>query len=91
MEAVKPQELIAEFKGVYDNECDKTELIDQNGLTEVKICGITSMADVNLLIKYGADYGGWTLPNPIIWIGSRRIWIPKPIWARSVRCAMLIR
>ncbi len=55
---MKPQELIAEFKGVYDNECDKTELIDQNGLTEVKICGITSMADVNLLIKYGADYGG---------------------------------
>ena len=58
MEAVKPQELIAEFKGVYDNEYDKTELIDQNGLTEVKICGITSMVDVNLLIKYGADYGG---------------------------------
>jgi phosphoribosylanthranilate isomerase len=64
MEAVKPQELIAEFKGVYDNECDKTELIDQNGLTEVKICGITSMADVNLLIKYGADYGGMVVFYP---------------------------
>ena len=64
MEAVKPQELIAEFKGVYDNEYDKTELIDQNGLTEVKICGITSMVDVNLLIKYGADYGGMVVFYP---------------------------
>ena len=64
MEAVKAQELIAEFKGVYDNEYDKTELIDQNGLTEVKICGITSMVDVNLLIKYGADYGGMVVFYP---------------------------
>ena len=48
-------------------------------------------ARVKLMNLVSNKETGEALPNPIIWIGSRRIWIPKPIWARSVRCAMLIR
>lgn len=64
MEAVKPCELISEFKCVYDNECEKEELAGKDKKTEVKICGITDEADARLLIKYGADYGGMVVFYP---------------------------
>lgn len=43
------------------------------------------------IFKLGMDAWWMDSTEPDHWTGSRRIWIPKPIWVRSVRCAMLIR
>ncbi len=37
---------------------------ENNSLVEVKICGLTSEADVQILEKYGADYAGMVLYYP---------------------------
>lgn len=37
---------------------------ENNSLVEVKICGLTSEADVHILEKYGADYAGMVLYYP---------------------------
>ena len=64
MEAVRPEELIAEYKCIYDNECETQELTYKARKPEIKICGITSREDVRLLIKYGADYAGMVVYYP---------------------------
>ena len=37
---------------------------ENNSLVEVKICGLTSEADVRIIEKYGADYAGMVLYYP---------------------------
>ena len=44
MEAPKPEELISEFKEVYNAE-------KNDSLVQVKICGLTSMDDVHIIRK----------------------------------------
>ena len=36
-------------------------LKENDSLVQVKICGLTSMDDVHIIEKYGADYAGMVL------------------------------
>ena len=39
-------------------------LKENDSLVQVKICGLTSMDDVHIIEKYGADYAGMVLYYP---------------------------
>lgn len=58
MEADNPRQLVSEFKTVYDSNSKK------NASVKVKICGLTSEADAELIINNRADYGGMVLYFP---------------------------
>ena len=41
-------------------------LKENDSLVQVKICGLTSMDDVHIIEKYGADYAGMVLYYPCL-------------------------
>ena len=45
-------------------------LKENDSLVQVKICGLTSMDDVHIIEKYGADYAGMVLYLSLIHISE---------------------